>query len=68
MLALTILLGIILFPAFYLHSYFTYQKYNQTYLAKYIQVFKQMQQQGYIDKDLSKYPLTLRMAFYQRNK
>ena len=68
MLALTILLGVILFPTLYLHSYFTYQKYNQTYLAKYIQVFKQMQQQGYIDKDLSKYPLTLQMAFYQRNK
>ena len=67
-LALTIILGVIAFPSLYLHSFFKYRLYNKIYLKKFTTIFKQMQTDGYIEQDLSKYPDTVQMAFYRRKE
>ena len=67
-LAFFILLTLIIFPSLYLSSFCKYRTYNKIYLKKYTLIFMQMQNEGYIEKDLSKYPDTLQMAFYSRRQ
>lgn len=66
--AFFIFLAIILFPSLYLSSFLKYRSYNKMFLKKYTTIFKQMQQEGYIEKDLIKYPNTLQMAFFSRKQ
>ena len=46
-------------------SWFTYHSYNKKYLPALKSLFNKMQTEWYIEKDLTKYPESLQMAFWE---
>ena len=63
-LALAIFFSL-LWPPLYFLPIIVGRSYNKKYLASLKSLFTTMQNQGYIEKDLTKYPDSLQMAFWQ---
>lgn len=55
----------ILWILMYFIPFATFHSWNKKYLQNLKNLFIEMQQKGYIEKDLSKYPESLQMAFWQ---
>ena len=54
----------IIFPILYIIPVSIFCSYNHKYLKQLRALFQTMQNEGYIEKDLSKYPESLQMAFW----
>lgn len=55
----------VLYLVLYFLPFATFHSYNKKYLQSLKKLFKKMQDEGYIEKDLSKYPESLQMAFWE---
>lgn len=57
----------LLYPCMIFVPYLIFRSYNKKYLPSLKKVFLTMQQEGYIEKDLSKYPESLQLAFWEHS-
>lgn len=65
MFGLGIFFLFIAYPLFAFSPLIIFHSYNKKYLPILKSIFKRMQTQGYIEKDLAKYPESLQMAFWE---
>ena len=56
---------ILAYPFFFFGPMIAFNSYNKKYLSKLKSIFVQMQNAGYIEKDITKYPESLQMAFWE---
>ena len=63
--AVTFFLTFIIIPVLFLIPFLSFHSFNKKYLSTLKSLFKKMQAEGYIEKDLNKYPESLQMAFWE---